>query len=339
MTPHFLNGTEPGPDGVLRLAARALELRSGSAPIRQPHKRLAAVFLNPSLRTRTSVEFAAAALGVHPVVLTPGNGMWGLEHRRGVIMDGGAAEHMADAVPVLCEMADVLAVRAFARLESMLEDRADPVLQAFADYASKPVINLESAQGHPLQGLADTATWMAHLGPELKGKKVALTWAPHPKALPAAVANQVLTSAALIGMNVSVAHPEGFNLDPNVVERAEKLAAAQGAEVEITHFQHDALTGADVVVSKSWSGFSYYGQREHESARRRQLSHWMMDQSKMPYRAGFMHCLPIRRNVVAADGLLDGPSSWVHETAGLRMWTAMALLEQMLAHGGGAWNA
>ncbi|MFT4625872.1 MAG: N-acetylornithine carbamoyltransferase [Myxococcota bacterium] len=328
---HWLDGTELGRDGVLGLAHRALALRSGASP-RRVRGRLATVFFNPSLRTRTSVQLAAQAVGLHCVELVPGQGVWGFETAPGAVMDGGAAEHLQDAVRVLAEMCDVLAVRSFAGLVDPVEDRADGVLQTFVDHASRPVISLESARWHPLQGLADTTTWAAHLGPELRGRRLTLTWAPHPKALPTAVPNQVLLSAALQGMHVTVAHPEGFDLDPQVVARASDLAVSQGGTVQHSADPDSAVEGAHVVVAKSWSGWSGYGRREDEAEKRAQLGDWCMTADRMARTdgAGFMHCLPIRRNVVATDAVLDGPHSWVHETGGLRMWTTMALLERLM---------
>lgn len=330
---NWIDGTELGADGVRRLAARALELRSGSAPRRADGKRLAAVFLNPSLRTRVSLEGAAGALGVQPLVVQPGKDAWGWEMVEGVVMDGGPAEHIKDAVQVLAQYADALAVRSFAGLEDAEADRADPVISAFARYAPVPVINLESALWHPLQGLADAATWQAHLGAELSGAPLCLSWAPHPGALPAAVANQVLLTASLLGMDVRVAAPEGFDLDPQIVARAEGLAAAGGGSLRCFGEQAPAVEGARVVLAKSWSGFSGYGDREAEAARRAAASDWTIDEALMARgdAPGFMHCLPVRRNVVVADAVIDGPASWVHEQAGLRLWTAMALLEEVLA--------
>ncbi len=331
----LIDGTEPGKGGVAELAQRALHLRAGAAPARRDGLRLAAMFLNPSLRTRASLEAAAGALGIQPIILQPGKDSWALEFADGAVMNGTKAEHVRDAVAVLEQYADMLAVRAFAGLESLQEDRADRVIGAFARYSGKPVINLESALWHPLQGLADTATWMSHLGPDLQGKRVTLTWAPHPKALPAAVPNQVALSAALQGMHVTIAHPRGFDLDPQVIERVDGLARASGGGLDITHDPDEAMHGAQVVVAKSWSGFSGYGRREAEATERDKLGHWQVtpDRMAMSEGAGFMHCLPVRRNVVVADAVLDGPASWVHETAGLRMWTAMALLERL----GEAW--
>jgi N-acetylornithine carbamoyltransferase len=329
---NFINGTEYGAAGIRNLAHRALALREGAVePQRFDGARIAAVFLNPSLRTRTSLEVAAGALGIQPVMVSPGKDSWALELRDGVVMDGTAAEHMADAVKVLAEYADVLALRVFARLEDAAEDRADPVLSSFAKHAPVPVINMESALWHPLQGLADTATWLTHLGGlkmDLKGVPLTLTWAPHPKALPAAVANQVLMSAALQGMDVTVVHPPCFDLDPEIIEAARATAGS----VTISHDQDAAFKGARVVVAKSWSGFSGYGHRDAEAVLRAAHGDWTVTAEKMALtdNAGFMHCLPVRRNVVVTDAVLDGENSWVHEEAGLRMWTTMALLERIL---------
>lgn len=333
----WVDGTEPGPDGLLALARRALALRSGQPARRFDGKRLAAVFLNPSLRTRTSIEAACGALGVQPLIVSPGRGAWPLAFGDGVVMDGAEAEHIRDAIAVLAQYADVLAVRAFAGLVDPEEDRRDPVMTAFAEYAPVPVVNMESALWHPLQGLADAATWLSHLGPDLRGVPLTLTWAPHPKALPAAVPNQVLLTAAMLGMDVTVARPDGFELDPQVVTRASDLAGRGGGRVRCTANRDGAFRGAKVVVAKSWSGWSGYADRQAEAARRAELTSWCVDVDALATTedAGFMHCLPIRRNVVATDAAIDGTNSWIHEQAGHRMWTAMALLECLLE---GSWT-
>ncbi len=338
----FVDGSEPGAQGVRDLALRALELRGGAKSERFPDQRLIGVFLNPSLRTRTSLECAVYDLGMHPILLSPGADAWKMEHRPGVVMDGDCPEHLADAIPVLAEYGDVLAVRAFAGLRDAEEDRSDPVLAAFLKYSPIPVINLESALWHPLQGLADAATWVSHLGEDLRGTPITLTWAPHPKALPAAVPNQVALTAALMGANLTIAHPEGFDLDPLILNRCANVATENGGSVRVVHDQREGIRGARVVVAKSWSGFSGYGRRDEEAEHRARLGDWTVtaSQMKMSENAGFMHCLPVRRNVVVADEVIDGPNSWTTETAGLRRWTAMALLERMLAaRGENPWNA
>ncbi len=329
---NWLNGLERGKDGVLALVDRALELRSGVKPERFDGARIAAVFLNPSLRTKTSMDFATSALGAHMVSLEPGKTSWGWECHEQTVMDKEKAEHLIDAVGVLSEMSDILAIRSFASLNNKEDDKRDIALSAFVRHSSKPVINLESTLYHPLQGLADTATWVSHLGPELQHKSITLTWAPHPKALPTAVANQVLYSAALQGMNITLAHPKSFSLPPFVLEKSKQMAESQGGSLKQTHDQLDALSNAQVVVAKSWSGWDNYENREAESEVRKNHKNWIVDPQKMALtnNAGFMHCLPVRRNVVVCDEVIDGPQSWTKETAGLRMWTAMALLEAML---------
>ena len=242
------------------------------------------------------------------------------------------AEHLIDAVGVLSEMADILAVRSFAGLRNKDDDAHDITLSTFVQHSGQPVINLESALYHPLQGLADTATWIDHLGDNLQNKSITLTWAPHPKALPTAVANQVLLSAALQGMDITIAHPKEFSLPPFVLEKSHSIAESNGGSVQKTHDQREAFSGAQVVVAKSWSGWQGYENREAEAQTRTQYQNWIIDSDKMALtnQAGFMHCLPVRRNVVVRDEVIDGSQSWTKQTAGLRMWTAMALLEQML---------
>ena len=336
---NFVDGTEGGADFVRSLAARALALRDGAVPRRFEGKRVGAVFLNPSLRTRTSLEAACGLLGAQPIVVQPGLDAWGWAFGDGVVMNGAEAEHAKDALGVLSSYVDVLAVRSFASLTDREADAADTVLSAACRYAKTPVVNLESALWHPLQGLADTATWLHHLG-NPTGRKLTLTWAPHPKALPTAVANQVLLSAALQGMDVTVAHPEGFDLPPFVVERAKTLAAAGGGGVKVTHDRDAAFDGAEIVVAKSWSGWSGYEDRDGESARRAALAHWRVDAAAMARtrEARFMHCLPVRRNVVVTDDVIDGPLSAVQDEASLRLWTAASMLEALLGKEG-PWSA
>ena len=325
---NLLDGTEPGADGVRALVERALALKSGATPRSFPGSRVAGVFFDSSLRTRTSLESASALLRAHPIILQPGSDAWAWEMQRGAVMDGDKPEHIDEAVPVIASYVDVLAVRSFARLLDAAEDAADPVLNAFVERSRVPVLNLESARWHPLQGLADTATWFEHLGSDLAGKRLVLTWAPHPRALPRAVPNQVLTSAALMGMDVTLCRPEGFDLEADVVQRARGLAEAGGGGLTVTD-DREVLKRADVVVAKAWSGDLVYTDRQAEAAARGALAHWRVDPEDLGA-GGFMHCLPVRRNVVVADAVLDGPRSWVLDEAENRLWTAAAVLEQLL---------
>ena len=246
-------------------------------------------------------------------------------------MNEDKAEHISEVAGVLSEMAHLLALRTFAGLQDRSVDLSDQIMSSFIHHASKPVINLESALWHPLQGLADTATWVNHLGAP-QGKRITLTWAPHPKALPTAVANQVLLSAALQGMHITLAHPEPFDLPVQVIQRCSSLTNREGGSFRITHDLTEAYDGAQVIVAKSWSGVRGYGNRFAETQIRKNYSDWMVTPDKMALTdsAGFMHCLPVRRNVVVSDEVLDSTKSWAKYTAGMRMWTAMALLEQML---------
>lgn len=337
----FLDGSEPGARGFRSLAERALELRGGAIPEKFRGKRIVSVFLNSSLRTRTSMEAAAQNLGMHAITLNPGADAWKMEYRDGVVMDGDCPEHIADAIPVLAEYADLLAVRCFAGLKDAEEDRRDPILSAFVKHSPVPVVNLESARWHPLQGLADASTLLSKFEGDVRGKKVVLTWAPHPRTLPQAVPNQVAMTAALLGADLTIAHPEGFDLDPEIVGRVRGISEANGGSVSLTNDQDAAVSGAHVVYAKNWSGFSYYGRREEEALRRAQLGAWTVGERQMALtrNAGFMHCLPVRRNVVVTDAVIDGSNSWTTEQAGLRLWTAMALLERVLqANGEDPWN-
>ena len=325
-----IDGTEWGADGIQQIAERAIALSKGSAPAQFPGKRVALLFLNSSLRTRASMEAATAALGAYPLVLQPGKDSWALETEFGVRMDGDRPEHIKDAIGVLSGYADLLAVRAFADMKDWKKDASDPVIRDVVKYASRPVINLESALWHPMQGFADAATWIEQLGPDLRGQPITLTWAPHPKALPMAVPNQVLLTASALGMDVRLAHPEGFSLSSDVLGRCEQLATSNGGGLTVSHDQKRAMQGTRVVVAKSWGGVEGYANRAVEAERRQANRHWMVDEESMSGSpgAGFMHCLPVRRNVVVSDAVLDGANSWVMQEAHHRLWTAMAVLER-----------
>ncbi len=328
----WADGSEFGADGFAALARRGLDLRGGASARRFPGKRIVNVFFDSSLRTRTSMEAAAHDLGMHCVTLNPGKDAWKLEHRDGVVMDGDCPEHVKEAVPVLAEYADLLGVRAFAGLKDPEDDAADAMLGAFQRWSPVPVISLESARFHPLQGLADAATLLHELG-DVRKKRVVMTWAPHPRTLPQAVPNQFAMTCALLGADLTIAHPEGFDLDPAVLARVSGIAATNGGRIAVSHDQDESLRGAVVVYAKNWSGWSYYGHREVEAARRATLGSWTVTGAKMAKTedAAFMHCLPVRRNVVVADEVLDSNRSLVIAEAGLRRWTAMALLERMLS--------
>ena len=272
------------------------------------------LFFNPSLRTRTSLEIASAALGAHCIVHDVGRGVWKLETRPGAVMDGEAAEHVQDAIGNFLNGAvDCLAVRAFADPAlSFQENRAEPVLSAVARAATVPVINLESAMAHPMQGLGDLLVLRRH-----RPRTVAVTWAYHPRPLPMAVANTAVLAFHRAGYDVRLVRPEGFD-----------LAVEDEVKVDVRHDLDEGLAGADVVYAKSWGAAAEYGAAADGTARERHRD-WIINRERTRD-AAFMHCLPVRRNVVVTDDVIDGPRSWVAEQAHARILTQAAVLHELL---------
>lgn len=274
---------------------------------------LGMLFFNPSLRTRVSTHRAATLLGMDVVAMTVGSDTWLLETRDGVVMDGGAAEHIREAAAVLGRYVDILGIRSFAQLRSRQEDYAEEILTRFVECAGVPIISLESATRHPLQSLADVLT--IEQFKRTSRPRVVLTWAPHPKALPQAVPNSFAEWALAMGYDLVIAHPPGYELDEELTRGA-----------TITTVQDDALEGADFVYAKNWSSYREYGKVLSQDMR------WQITPEKMKRtrNAYFMHCLPIRRNMIASDAVLDSPSSIVIEQAANRVPTAQAVLRTLL---------
>ncbi|MBS1797972.1 MAG: N-acetylornithine carbamoyltransferase [Acidobacteria bacterium] len=294
-------------------------------------KSVGLVFFNPSLRTRASMQVGIYELGGHAVVLEPGGTSWTLEHRDGVVMDGNKTEHLAEFVRVLERYTAAIGVRTFAELKDWETERTDPVLSAFARYSSKPVINLESAMHHPCQALADMMTIREKYGKDRK--KVLLTWAWHPKPLPMAVPNSFALAAAQFGHDLRIARPKGYELDDELMAEIEKQAAAEGGSVEIVDDVRDAYDGVDVVYAKSWGGRQFYGAPEKDVAFRADLrADWIVDEAKMARTndAVFMHCLPVRRNVIVTDGVIDSPNSLVIDEAENRLHVQKAIMARLL---------
>lgn len=331
----FLATDEWSDDEVLALLERAGRLKAGRAADSLAGKVLALVFFNPSLRTRTSFEVAMLKHGGGSVVLEPGKGSWPLEWRRGTVMDGDAAEHIVEAARVLGCYADALGVRAFPQAPTWEEAREDHVVRGFADHAGVPVINLESARRHPCQGLADALTIQEKAGPDVRGRRFVLAWAWHPRALPTAVPVSAALAAARLGMEVTVAHPPGYEMDPDDMTAIRACAARRGGSVTVVHDLDAAVAGADVVYAKSWGALSCFGHGDDEAALRAPHRDWRIDEARMETTrngAGvFMHCLPVRRNVVVTDGVLDGPWSVVTEQAANRLHVQRALLEELMS--------
>ncbi len=293
---------------------------------------LVAIFFNPSLRTRLSFQLAMERLGGSAIVVNAGSDLWALEFGEGVVMDGSAGEHIREAGRVLDRYADVIAVRAFPTFTSWEEDRHDRVVRGFAREAAVPVINMESSLFHPCQGLADAMTVSERLQ-NPRGRPFLLSWTWHPKALPLAVTHSALLAASHLGMAVTVACPPGYEPDAGILSTAESLAAENGGSLAIAHDQMTAAQGAAVVYAKSWASPVCWGDQEAETAKRKDLRSWQITGELMAAtdEAFFMHCLPVRRNVVVADDVLDGPRSGVYDQAENRMWAQMAVLSALLA--------
>jgi N-acetylornithine carbamoyltransferase len=289
------------------------------------------LFMNPSVRTLASMQAGVAQLGGSTFVVTPGQGSWRMEHRDGVVMDGEAAEHVREAIPVLGSYADLLGVRSFAEGKNLREDLADTTIRTMAELSPVPFVNLESAISHPCQALADWKT-LDDLEVPRRGGRLVLSWAYHPKALPLAVAASTLTMAAMRGMTVTVLRPEGYELPKQVMERARSLASESGGFVRETADRDAAMDGAHVLYAKSWASPALYGRPEESSLRARHRD-WCVDEPWFrPSAPGarFMHCLPVRRNVKVKDAVLDGPRSAVIAQAANRLHAQKSLLIEML---------
>lgn len=276
-------------------------------------KSIGLIFLNPSLRTRLSSQRAAMNLGMDVIVLDVNSGGWKLEFEDGVIMNGDSAEHVKEAAGVLGRYFDVLAIRSFAALEDREKDYEDAIVNAFAKYSGVPIINMESATGHPLQAFADLITITEHQ--KRKQPKVVLSWTPHPKALPQAVANSFVRWMKASEVDLVVTHPKGYELADSVMK---------GVSVE--YDQNKAFENADFIYAKNWSSYTSYGKVLSEDPS------WMITQVKMnrTNNAKFMHCLPVRRNVVVEDTVLDSSVSIVMDQSENRIVSMQTVLENLL---------
>ncbi len=328
----FLDLADFSGDEVRDLLTLAQRLEEHPEPGALAGKILGLVFMNPSLRTLASFQAGMARLGGTSFVITPGQGTWQLETRDGAVMNGTAAEHVREGIPVLASYCDALGVRAFAEGKRLDEDLREPLFSLLDGLCGKPLINLESAVNHPCQALADWRTLDESGVPE-RGKFV-LTWAYHPKPLPLAVPAATLHMAAMRGMEVVVARPPGFELPPEIMDKARRAAAAAGGSVAETSDRAAALAGAHVVYAKEWGSTRHYGDAAADARLRAELTEWCVRESwfaRAAPAAKFMHCLPVRRNVAVADEVLDGPRALVLREAYNRMRVQMAVLHRLLA--------
>jgi ornithine carbamoyltransferase len=293
---------------------------------------LALLFLSPSLRTLASFQAAMIRLGGGAFVISPDMSIHGLETRPGIVMDGSAAEHIREAVPVIASYGDAIGIRAFAQRHNLADDLADKEFTELAALADKPMINMESAINHPCQSLADWKT-LDELGIPSNGGRFVLSWAYHPRALPLAVPAGTLHMAAMRGMDVVVNRPPGFELPDALMSKARDAAESSGGSIMETEDPREAMEGAHVIYAKSWTSTRHYGDPMADKALREELVHWCVDEPWFEHAredCRFMHCLPVRRGVVVADRILDGPRSVVIQEARNRMVVQMAVLHRML---------
>ncbi|UMB53582.1 N-acetylornithine carbamoyltransferase [Lutibacter sp. A64] len=276
-------------------------------------KTICLLFFNNSLRTRLSTQKAAQNLGLNCIVMNFGSEGWQLEFEDGTVMDQGKSEHVKEAAKVIAQYCDIVAIRAFASLTDKEADKAEQVLESFRKYAGIPVVNMESATGHPLQALADAIT-MEEFKVSHK-PKVVLSWAPHPRALPHAVANSFVEMMQLQDADFVITHPEGYELDPEITKNS-----------KIEYNQEKALENADFVYVKNWSSFKDYGKVVNKDAS------WMITVDKMSLtnNGKFMHCLPVRRNVIVTDEVIDSNNSIVIQQANNRTYAAQIVMKKIV---------
>ena len=296
---------------VSEIIQEAIELKKNPTQFSElgKHKTLVMLFFNSSLRTRLSTEKAAKNLGMDVMVLNISDA-WNLEFEDGIKMNLNTSEHVKEAAQVISQYADIIAVRAFPTLTDKQKDESELVLNSFKKYASVPIVNMESATAHPLQALTDAITI-----DELKKKsnpKVVLSWAPHPKALPHAVANSFVNMMQELEVDFSITHPKGYALNPEITK-----------DIPIYYNQEEAIKDADFVYVKNWSSYSDYGKVISQD------ENWMLTKEKLGI-ARFMHCLPVRRNVVVEDAVLDSDSSVVIQQANNRTFAAQIVLKKIL---------
>ncbi|MFS4454748.1 acetylornithine carbamoyltransferase [Maribacter sp. 2304DJ31-5] len=307
---HYLNIKDAGDLETCVSEAIALKQHPVKFKTLGQGKTICLLFFNNSLRTRLSTQKAAINLGMDVIVMNFGSEGWQLEYEDGVVMDQGKSEHIKEAAQVVSQYADIVAIRAFAGLVDKEKDEADMVLNGFKQHAAIPVVNMESSVGHPLQALADAITLAENK--TIEKPKVVLSWAPHPKALPHAVANSFVHMMNLQDAEFVITHPKGYELDPKITEGC-----------EIINDQKKALENADFVYVKNWSSYTDYGKVLSQD------KNWMMTQGKLG-NAKFMHCLPVRRNVVVEDAVLESDQSLVIEQANNRTYSAQIILKKLL---------
>lgn len=308
-------------DDILNLDELILSAKKiKSAPLENSelgkNKTLGLLFFNPSLRTRLSTQKASLNLGMHCIVMNLNTEGWSLEFEDGTVMDGNKAEHIKEAAQVISQYCDVIGIRSFPTLTNKEKDEEEQVINAFVNYSTIPVISLEGATEHPLQAVADALTIQEYK--KKRKPKVVLTWAPHPKALPHAVPNSFVKIMKLSEYELVITHPEGYELNPEITKGA-----------TITNNQDEAFKNADFIYAKNWSSYNSYGEILSND------TNWTVTSEKMALtnNAKFMHCLPVRRNIIVTDEVLDSENSIVIQQANNRTFATQAILKKILENG------
>lgn len=300
---------------IRALVKRALEIKKSPSANCElgKNKTMLLIFFNNSLRTRLSTQKAALNLGMNVIVFDINEGGWKLETEMGVIMDGDKPEHIREAVPVIGSFCDIIGVRSFASLSNKEKDYNEMILSQFVKYSGVPVVSLESATLHPLQSFADIITIEEYK--KAKKPKIAMSWAPHPRALPQAVPNSFAEWVLAAGYELTITHPEGYELNEKYTK---------GAKIE--HDQIKAFEGADFVYAKNWSSYDKYGEILSTD------KSWTISDKQMSKtnEAKFMHCLPVRRNMIVSDSVIDSKSSLVIPEAANRLYSAQTVIETIL---------
>lgn len=302
-------------DCLQKTVKEAIELKKNELQFENlgKGKTICLLFFNNSLRTRLSTQKAAQNLGLHTIVMNFGSEGWQLEYEDGTVMDQNKSEHVKEAAKVVSQYCDIVAIRAFAGLVDKEKDEAEQVINSFIKYATVPVVNMESSAGHPLQALADAITLEEN---RVEHKpKIVLSWAPHPKVLPHAVANSFIEMIQLQDADFVITHPEGYELNPEIVKNS-----------RVEYNQEKAFENADFIYVKNWSSYNTYGKILSED------KDWMItsDKMKLTNNGKFMHCLPVRRNVIVADEVIDSENSLVIEQANNRTYSAQIVLKKIL---------
>ncbi|MFY9610358.1 MAG: N-acetylornithine carbamoyltransferase [Blastocatellia bacterium] len=328
----FLNTADFTRDELDAMITLASKIKAGDYRERPLAGRsVAVVFFNPSLRTRASMDIAIYELGGNAVTLDVGKGTWSLEHRDAVVMDSDKIEHIKEAARVLSRYVAAIGVRAFPDMQNYDEEMREPIIRGFAEHSDVPVFNLESSRHHPFQALADIMTIREKLG-SLDRQRVVLSWAFHPKPLPMAVPNSFALIAAQFGLDLTIACPPEYNLGDEAMSEIQAGAESSGGRVRVSRDYRESCAGARIVYAKSWGAKQYYGRPEEDIELRRRYRDWRIDEDVMASTddGWFMHCLPVRRNVVVTDGVLDGPQNAAIDEAENRLHAQKAVLATIL---------